>query len=86
MSEYVPIPETKSLVDFENYKDFEKRWSRELDQMSRMASDQGDGRFYYTGMAQAVLLDRLSPTWKQRAFDESVWLESLLHEAMTFGN
>jgi hypothetical protein len=29
--------------------------------MSRMANDEGGGRFYYSGMAQAVLLDRLSP-------------------------
>jgi hypothetical protein len=83
-SDYVPVPETESLVDFEGYADFENRWSRELSQMTRMATDDGDGRFYYTGMAQAVLLDRLLPDWKTHAFEEEVWLESLLDEAIVY--
>ena len=83
-SDYVPVPETESLVDFEGYADFENRWSRELSQMTRMATDDGDGRFYYTGMAQAVLLDRLLPDWKTHAFEEEVWVESLLDEVIMY--
>ena len=75
---YIPLPETGSLPSFNNYAGFETRWSRELDQMRRMAGDEGDGRFYYSGMAQATLLDRFLPGWKERAFDEGVWLEDLL--------
>ena len=41
-----------------------------------------DGRFYYTGMAQAVLLDRLLPGWKEIAFDDGVFLEDLLATAV----
>ena len=48
--------------------------------MRRMADDEGDGRFYYTGMA--YLLDRLMPDWKQKAFDDGIWLEDLLAEAV----
>jgi hypothetical protein len=78
---YVPIGEAGDLTNFENYGGFEQRWSRELDQISRMAGDEGDGRFYYTGVAQAVLLDRLLPGWKLQIFDGKVWLEDLLKEA-----
>lgn len=75
---YVPIPETALLPDFDGYAGFELRWSQEMGQIGRMADDRGDGRFYYTGMAQAFLLDRLMPGWKLQAFDEGVWLGDLL--------
>ncbi len=78
MGGYLPIPESESLRNFRQYAGFENRWRRELDQFSRMAGDEGDGRFYYTGMAQAYLLDRLAPDWKTSAFDENIWLEDLL--------
>jgi hypothetical protein len=78
---YTPIAETADLPDFNAYAGYETRWQRELEQMHRTASDEGDGRFYYTGMAQAVLLDRLMPGWKALAFEEGVWLEELLEEA-----
>jgi hypothetical protein len=81
-SGYQPIPDTAQLPDFNNYTGFDARWSREIDQISRMADDRGDGRFYYTGMAQAFLLDRLMPDWKVTAFNDGVWLENLLSEAI----
>ncbi len=40
--------------------------------------DDGDGRFYYTGMAQAIILDRLLPEWKTMAMNEDVFLENLI--------
>ena len=46
-----------------------------------MASAEGDGRFYYSGFAQAALLDRLLPGWKERAMLEGVWLDDLLKVA-----
>lgn len=79
---YTPLPEASALPDFEDYAGFETRRSQELDQMRRMAGDRGDGRFYYSGMAQAFLLDRLMPDWKERALAEGVWLEDLLAEAV----
>jgi hypothetical protein len=48
-----------------------------------MADDEGDGRFYYSGMAQAMLLDQLLPNWKEQALDEAVFLEDLLETAVT---
>ncbi len=79
---YEPLPATLSLPDFDRYQGFAARWRQELDQMPRMYNDEGDGHFYYSGMAQAYLLDRLQPGWKQRAFDDGVWLETLLAEAL----
>jgi len=49
--------------------------------MKRQVDQEGDTRFYYTGMAQATLLDRLSPDWK-RTMAEDVWLEDLLAQAV----
>jgi hypothetical protein len=46
--------------------------------MHRQAGQEGETRFYYTGMAQAILLDRLQRGWKEGAFQEGVWLEDLL--------
>ena len=43
----------------------------------------GEVSFYMTGMAQAYLLDRLSPGWKAKALAEGVFLETLLREALT---
>ena len=80
---YVPIASTEALADFKAYAGFAKRWSQEINQMKRMADDEGDGRFYYSGMAQAFLLDRLLPGWKVRAFEDGVWLEDLLAEAVS---
>ena len=75
---YLPVPEMGNLPTFGRYAGFERRWTNELAQIRRMADDEGDGRFYYSGMAQAYLLDRLSPDWKTTAFDENIWLDDLL--------
>ena len=80
-SGYVPSEEIHDDPRFHQYEKFENRWNREIDQMKRMASDGDESRFYYTGMAQAVLLDRLDPDWKGRLFEPGVWLEDLLSDA-----
>lgn len=53
------IPEVLELADFNAYQGFPQRLAQELDQIPRMASAEGDRRFYYSGFAQAALLDRL---------------------------
>lgn len=82
-SDYQPHPELADDGDFDGYSGWQTRWSQEVDQIGRMADDVGDGRFYYTGMAQAVLLDRLRPGWKETIFDDGVFLEDLLATAVT---
>lgn len=80
---YQSIEEIKSDPLFRNYRGFESRWKRELDQMVRMADDQGDGRFYYSGMAQAYLLDRLLPDWKVQLYaNPDLNLEDLLYQSL----
>lgn len=79
---YQPSPGLATDRDFGAYGGYNRRWSQEIDQMRRTAGSSGDGRFYYSGMAQAVLLDRLSPGWKDQAMAEGIFLEDLLSAAL----
>ncbi len=81
-ADYTPAAATQSLTDFSGYATFDTRWDREIEQLSRMANDPGEGRFYYTGMAMAMMLDRLQPGWQNRALEPGVYLEDLLAEAV----
>ena len=81
-ADYRPVAAMTKDPEFEAYRNYEKRLGRELGQFGRMADDVGDGRFYYSGYAQAVLLDRLDSGWKARAFQPGVFLEDLLAEAV----
>jgi hypothetical protein len=64
---------------FKDYTTFEKQWRQEI---SNIDNDAEDVRFYYTGMAQAFLLDRLMPAWKEKVIEEDMTLEDLLREAI----
>jgi hypothetical protein len=80
---YVPLVEEVADPWFRGYREaFEQRWSQEVDQIHRMADAEGDGRFYYSGWAQAVLLDRLAPDWKDEVLGAGVPLETLLRDAV----
>jgi hypothetical protein len=81
-ADYQPVPALGDDPEFEGYGGFESRWAREVDQIRRMAGDEGDGRFYYSGFAQAALLDRFMPGWKSEAMAEGVFLEELLQGAV----
>jgi hypothetical protein len=81
--QYQPLTDLQNDRKFKRYKSFDDRWNRELDQITRMAEDEGDGRFYYSGMAQAYLLDQLHPSWKLTlAADPMLNLEDLLKQAL----
>lgn len=80
--DYEPLSALADDPDFKGYATFERRWSQEMRQMQQQADREGDTRFYYTGMAQAFLLDRLMPGWKARIMAKDVWLEGLLGEAL----
>jgi hypothetical protein len=81
-SGFEPLRSMAEDPDFKAYVTFDGRWSQEISQMKRQASREGDTRFYYTGMAQAKVLDRLLPDWKERILLEGYWLEDLLREAI----
>jgi hypothetical protein len=47
----------------------------------QLGAQEGDLRFYVSGMAQARLLDRLSPGWKTKATLDKFYLEDLVRAA-----
>jgi hypothetical protein len=82
-ADYQPVEDLRIDPLFYGYRHYDRRWSREVGQIRREAGKRGDMRFYGSGMAQAVLLDRLDPSWKGRLFETNVWLEGLLAEAVS---
>lgn len=80
--DYEPLLEIKADPDFQGYRTFSQRWTSEMITMRNAARDASNVRFYYTGMAQARLLDRLLPGWKERVMQEGIWLEDLLAEGL----
>lgn len=79
---YTPSEALAADEEFKFYRNAVRNWEREIQQIRRMSKDDGDGRFYYSGFAQAALLDRLAPGWEDQLFTEGVWLEDLLAEAL----
>jgi hypothetical protein len=59
-------------------------WPADLARLRRNLGGQGeDLRFYLSGAAQAILLDRLSPGWKAEALEMKSNLEGFLRAAIT---
>jgi hypothetical protein len=79
---YTPVPEITSDPQFHHYSDFPTRRRNEINQISLSGRQPDEIRFYYAGWAQSELLDRLAPGWKARLFEEGIWLEDLLAEAI----
>ena len=64
--------------EFKNYKTYAEFYKQQIDEVKRAAVRPSENRFYYSGMLQAVMLDRLLPEWKKEAFSKEVYLENLL--------
>lgn len=79
---YQPLAALEIDPDFKAYANQERYWQGQLDEATRTAGREGETRFYYSGMAQAALLDRLLPGWKEKAFAPGVMQEDLLREAL----
>lgn len=79
--DYQPLSAMSNDASFKSYRSFKGRWSQEIIQMKLEVNQEGEVSLYQTGMAQAFLLDRLSPGWKAKAFGESIFLEDLLENA-----
>ena len=82
--EYQPIERMKDDPAFKVYRTYRQRWSQEIFQMKLEVNQEGEVSFYLTGMAQAFLLDRLGPGWKNKALEQNIYLEDLLAEAANF--
>jgi len=78
--EYRPVDDVLQDRDFKAYRTQERFWSLQLKQARQART--GETRFYYSGLAQAVLLDHLMPDWKDHAFAEDTWLDVLLEESL----
>jgi hypothetical protein len=78
---YEPMAPMAGVADFRDYAGFEQHWNSELVTLGHQAGA-GETRFYYSGWAQAVLLDRLAPGWKAGAMEAGVWLEGLVEAAL----
>jgi len=76
---YQPTPEILAVPNFKRYADRAYFWEMQLDEVKRMDTYRSETRFYYSGFAQAALLDRLSPGWKVNIFQDGVFLEDLLN-------
>jgi len=68
---------------YASYRSGHPFWPADLGRMRRVLGGQtGDLRFYLSGVAQAMLLDRISPGWKAKAFEEKSNLEDCLRAAI----
>ncbi|MGB7539919.1 MAG: hypothetical protein WBM17_15355 [Anaerolineales bacterium] len=81
-SHYTPLASMTGDPGFSSYTNFEQIWLQQIQQIRSMAKDDGDTRFYYSGLAQAVILDRLAPGWRTRILTEDVAMEELVQEAV----
>lgn len=79
--DYQPLEAMQADPSFKGYRTFNQRWSQEILQMKLEVNQDGEVSFYMTGMAQAFLLDRLSPGWKAKVLEEGIFLEDLLKAA-----
>ncbi len=78
--EYEPLPAILADSNFNSYQDRIQFMSAQLGEAQRTQGRSGETRFYYSGLAQAMLLDRLLPGWKEEAFKPGVTLETLLRK------
>jgi hypothetical protein len=76
---YTPEPKLQDIdSDFNSYQSFESYFENQVAETKRAVARDGESRFYYTGMLQAMLLDRVGGGWKSRVFQEGVYLDDLL--------
>lgn len=84
-TQYESFPQIKELSDFKHYQNSTNYLKQQIDEVSRAASRSGESRFYYLGMLQAMLLDRIAPEWEKKIFKENIYLEDLLKANVTPG-
>jgi hypothetical protein len=79
---YRPVEGMSQDPSFQEYRGQSQFWSAQLGEARNTQGRSGETRFYYSGNALAVALDRLSPGWKSRALPGGEFLEDLLAEAL----
>ncbi len=81
-SDYQAIESMAQDKGFKDYQGQQQFWSKQLQQAAGPVVLSGDTRFYYSGNAIAVVLDRLLLGWKTRALPGGEYLDDLLKEAV----
>lgn len=79
-SSYTPVPAIQAISDFASYQRQETLWQQQMTEATRSALRSGETRFYYSGLVQAALLDRLSSDWKPRILTTDLAPEDFLRE------
>jgi hypothetical protein len=79
---YAPVEAITLDRDFKNYQGQQQFWASQLNEAAKTQGRSGDTRFYYSGNALAVLLDRLAPGWKSEALPGGANLDALLQYAV----
>lgn len=80
--DYQPVEGMAQDKNFKSYSNRQEFWTQQLEQAASPQGLSGDTRFYYSGNAIAVLLDRLMPGWKSHAIPGGEYLDELLNQAV----
>jgi hypothetical protein len=80
-ADYQTQPGLKNDPDFHGYGAFQSKMDAAIASPRAMVM-QRDTRFYSAGMMEASLLDDLMPGWKAKIFQDGVYLEDLLRQAV----
>jgi len=77
---YSPVEGAAEALDFEMYQNKESYLANQISEVPRASARDGESRFYYGGMLQAMVLDQLDPAWRNDAMKEGVFLEGLIRQ------
>jgi hypothetical protein len=81
-SGYAAIPAIEEDPEFHDYASRGRFWKQQFQELKRMSNREGEIRLYYTGMAQATLLDWIMPDWRSQAMKPDSYLEDILRAAI----
>lgn len=84
-ADYSAVPALQEDPEFHQYASRERFWRQQFSELKRMTQHEGEIRFYYTGMAQATLLDWIQPDWKAGAMQPGAFLDDLIRDATLGG-
>lgn len=79
---YLPFAGLSQDKDFKNYDNQQQFWLAQLKEAKNTRGRSDDTRFYYSGNALAILLDRLMPGWKPLALPGGEYLDDLLQDSV----
>lgn len=78
---YSPVEGADLVSDFDMYQNQKSYLANQVSEVSRASARDGESRFYYGGMMQALVLDTISPEWRNDIMTDGVYLESLIRQA-----